>query len=192
MTDAWVVGCAVMCCVGGLGLIGRLRVAARSGTRPQPVRAARGGNPTDLLIADLERIARRVRGGHALTSAMVDIHWPRADGGSPSADLQVARHAVALAAGVGGQIAATLDAAAVTLRARQAVRAEVAAHSAQARLSIRVLTLVPLAMAAWTASTASGRAALASPAGLVCVVAGAAFNGVGWMWMRALIRSALR
>ncbi len=38
MTDAWVVGCAVMCCVGGLGLIGRLRVAARSGRAANPLR----------------------------------------------------------------------------------------------------------------------------------------------------------
>ena len=150
-------------------------------------RRSRRGAPTEALIDALDAIARQVRAGHSLSAASASVPLP-ADG-VPSADLSIAHHAMALADQVGGTVAAAVDSAAATLRARQAVRDEVAAHSAQARLSVRVLTLLPFAVALWTASSPRGRAAFGSPAGVVCVVAGSVLAGIGWWWMRRLIRA---
>ena len=70
----------------------------------------------------------------------------------------------------GGPAAAPLERAAATLRARDAVAAEQLAQSAQARLSARVLTLVPVALLALLAITdPKVRAAVATPAGLAVV-----------------------
>ncbi len=59
-------------------------------------------------------------------------------------DLDVAVHALSCAAAVGGSAAVAIDAAASVLRERAAVAADARAHSAQARLSARVLTIVPV------------------------------------------------
>jgi tight adherence protein B len=88
----------------------------------------------------------------------------------------------------GGPAAAPLERAAATLRAREAVLAEQRAHSAQARLSARVLTLIPVALLALLATTdAKVRAAILTPAGATVVVLGAALNGLGSLWMRRII-----
>lgn len=191
MTDSVVIGALTFVCVALVGWRGGWRLMGAPGAHPRPVRPERLG-PTDQLIADLDGIARRVRGGDSLTSALDGVDWRPLEGGRVGGDVTVAKHAVTLAAGVGGQVAATIDSAAATLRARQAVREEIAAHSAQARLSIRVLTVVPLVVAGWTATSSNGRAALGSSAGVACVALGALLNGAGWLWMRALVRSAER
>jgi tight adherence protein B len=88
----------------------------------------------------------------------------------------------------GGPASAPLERAAVTLRAREAVLAEQRAHSAQARLSGRVLTLIPIAMLAVLATTDDTvRAAIVTPAGAAVVILGAVLNGLGSLWMRRII-----
>jgi tight adherence protein B len=102
--------------------------------------------------------------------------------------------ALRVAASVGGNVAATLDRAAGTLRERRAIHDDRAVQSAQARLSARVLSVLPVAFALWCVST-DGRVAhflLSSSAGWVCLAAGAALNLSGWWWMRRLIRSVGR
>lgn len=89
---------------------------------------------------------------------------------------------------LGGPTASAVDRVAVTLHARSAERAERRAASAQARLSALVLTVMPFAVLAFLAATEpSVRAALHSPLGLSCLVAGGALNVAGWWWMRRLI-----
>ncbi|MCB0980284.1 MAG: type II secretion system F family protein [Acidimicrobiaceae bacterium] len=163
---------------------------------------------TEAWVALLDALAADVRAGASLRAAWASTAaWPEApavalrpqtfpadgaahEAGSP-ADEAVVHQAVRAAAELGGPVAATLDAGAALLRERLAARAEAQAHAAQARLSARVLTAVPLAFAGWSALTsASFRAALLSPAGAVCAVAGGGLNLAGWAWMRRLVRAA--
>ena len=88
----------------------------------------------------------------------------------------------------GGPAAAPLQRAAATLRARDAVVAEQQAQSAQARLSARVLTLVPIALLVLLASTdPKVRSALTTPAGVAVVTFGGMLNATGALWMRRVI-----
>ena len=84
-------------------------------------------------------------------------------------------------------------AAAALLRERDTIRAEASAHSAQARLSARVLTAVPLVFASWSTVTSdSFRHSLATPVGSACVALGAVLNLAGWRWMRRVVGGATR
>lgn len=163
-------------------------VRARLSPPPPPRRAAK---PTGIEWADwLDHAAAGVRAGHSLTAAVQQA--TRHTGVSPSTDHPThgADHAVVLAAlqmatAMGGPVAATLQQAASVLRERTALRAEVSVHAAQSRLSARVLTALPLAVAALGAVTSTSfRAALCSSAGAACACAGALLNLIGWRWMR--------
>jgi tight adherence protein B len=92
---------------------------------------------------------------------------------------------------LGGPAAPPLEQAAATLHARADAAAERWAHSAQARLSAVVLTVLPLAVLTLLALVEQSiRAALATPAGVSCLVGGAVLNLAGWCWMRRIIGSA--
>lgn len=109
------------------------------------------------------------------------------------ADEAVVVQALAAAMALGGPMAATIDAAAALLRERDGIRAEAEAHSAQARLSAKVLTAVPLLFAAWSSVTSeSFRHSLGTPVGLVCLALGATLNLGGWRWMRRVVAGAAR
>lgn len=108
-------------------------------------------------------------------------------------DEAVVVQAIAAAAALGGPMAATIDAAAALLRERASIRAEALAHSAQARLSARVLTAVPLVFAAWsTVTSGSFRNSLATPIGFGCIALGGVLNLVGWRWMRRIVTGTAR
>jgi Flp pilus assembly protein TadB len=180
------------------------RSPIRNVTRRRDVRQRRPDYATLL-----EAIARQVRSGTSLTSAFVDETDPSsplgdvvtrlAEGGSladalatmqpTDADLALTVQALSATAHLGGPIAATLDEAAAVLRERAAARAERRAHGSQARLSARVLTVVPLVFAAWNA-VASQRTRdvyLSTIAGGTCALCGLALNIAGWRWMRRII-----
>ena len=160
----------------------------------------------------LDGIARQVRSGASLPSAVIDeidrsspflpvLH--RLDIGdsltdalkaidTDHGDLALTVHALSAAAHLGGPIAATLDEAASVLRERAAARAERRAHGSQARISARVLTIVPIAFAMWSA-TASQRTRdvyISSAAGGVCAICGLVLNLAGWRWMKRIIGPA--
>jgi tight adherence protein B len=202
-----------------IGLAVRPRPARPSVAAPAVRRwsSRRGAARTATLgLADfLTVIARELRGGATVTGAFVTVTGSHPSGASfrparqrviggvplvtaldestarPSADVDVAVHVLSCAADIGGPAAVAIDAAAAVLRERAAVVADAAAHSAQARLSGRVLTVVPLAFAAWTVVT-DARARntyVASPIGAICVVAGLALNLAGWWWMRHIVEA---
>lgn len=103
-------------------------------------------------------------------------------------DEAVAVQALSAAHALGGQMAATLHAGAALLRERAAIRAEALTHSAQARLSARVLTAVPIVFAGWSmVSSRSFRAAALSPIGLISATVGGFCNLLGWWWMRRIV-----
>lgn len=105
-----------------------------------------------------------------------------------SAEEAVVVQALSAAHALGGAMAATLHAGAALLRERAAIRAEALAHSAQARLSARVLTAVPIVFAGWSVlSSRSFRAAMFSPLGVASATAGGVCNLFGWWWMRRIV-----
>jgi len=188
----------------------RVRVTVRT-----PPRAGRGGRRRARHDRNydyapmLTAIARQVRSGTSLTAALIDEVDPstpfgdiaaRLSGGAPltealttvesgSRDVALTAQALSACAHLGGPVAATLDEAAAVLRERSAARAERIAHGSQARLSARVLTIVPLGFAAWSAvaSQRTREVYLASGAGAACAVGGLALNLVGWRWMKRAI-----
>jgi Flp pilus assembly protein TadB len=156
----------------------------------------------------LDTVAARVRGGTSLRTAFADAQRDHPVQGSAiradarlddlgtahttDPDEAVVVQVLSTAARLGGATAATVQAGASILRERRGAREEAAAHGAQARLSARVLTLVPLVFAAWSfAASASFRRALATPAGMGAVLAGLGCNLVGWWWMRRIVRGAV-
>ncbi len=106
-------------------------------------------------------------------------------------DVVLAVHALTLCADQGGGVTESLDRAASALRERHGIRQERVAQSAQARMSARVLTLVPIGFAGWTmATTPSVQHFIATPFGVVCVMVGTASNIAGWRLMARAIRGA--
>lgn len=205
------IGCA-------MGLMAALIVAAaarglRPTTRKPSVRLLATARTTRHALPDyavlLDAVARQVRSGSSLANAVIDevdrstplgaVADRLTDGASlvtaladivpRHADLALTVQALSATAHLGGPIAATLDEAAAVLRERAAARAERRAHGSQALLSARVLTVVPLGFAAWSA-IASQRTRdiyVSSVAGGVCALCGLALNIVGWQWMKRTI-----
>ena len=179
-------------------------------------RRARKNAATSLpcVIDLLDALAADVRSGGALRGALeaaatVQIEHPRTAAAARcriantildavdtpagrthlNAETAVATQAIAAALLLGGSQALALDSAAVLLRERHAVALERAAHSAQARLSARVMTIVPVAFTGWVLLTNDqARAATATPFGSAALAAGVLLNVTGWVWMRRVVR----
>jgi tight adherence protein B len=183
-------------------------------------RARRGtaGSGLDHSIALLDHLCREVRAGASYTAALVDglDQHPAVLAGLRAALLRGAPMGDALARlaerstapldatdvlvvqalraahAAGGSRVDALERAAGVLRERRAWQHERRAQSAQARLSARVLTLLPVAFAAWgIAADSRLRAAYAeSPLPGVCTACGLLLDLAGWWWMRRLVRGA--
>ena len=151
--------------------------------------------------AFLDITSTEVRSGSSLIAALAHSrsHHPALAArvasfrGGDDPDLAVVAQSVTAALELGGPVAATLHHGAALLREREAQRAEANAYSAQARLSAKVLTAVPLVFAAWSAATSgSFRQAITSPTGLAAASTGLATNSLGWWWMRRIVDKATR
>lgn len=185
-------------------------VSAPVPSPPAPLRR-RAVRPVDAvaLARWCESIARRVRGGDALRTA---IEQPPDDASiGPSVDA-VRRHVLdpgraaplspdtALVAAVmtacleqGGPSAEPLDRAAGVLRARAAERDERRVQSAQARLSAAVLTWLPIGVLTMLVATSGAvRRVVVTPLGATLVVVGVLFELAGWWWMRRIVERAGR
>jgi tight adherence protein B len=104
-------------------------------------------------------------------------------------DMALAVHVLRLCATQGGNVSESLDRAAATLREREAVANERLAQSAQARLSARVLTVLPIAFGGWTlVTTRSVRQFFVTPIGATCLSLGLGLNVIGWLLMRRVSR----
>ena len=89
---------------------------------------------------------------------------------------------------LGGPAASPLERVAATLRGRNAIREEQLAQSAQARMSARVMTMVPVGMLALLAGTDPNvRTAIGTPPGFAAVSVGAILNVTGWWWMQRIV-----
>jgi len=144
------------------------------------------------LVAAVRHALHRLQPHGTVLTPAATLAFIDAGGATHDVDEAVVLQALRAAHSLGGPTAATLDAASALLRERAVVRGEALAHSAQARLSARVLTGVPLVFAGWSAlSSRTFRAAVISPIGLACAVAGAACNMFGWWWMRRIVAKAV-
>jgi len=151
--------------------------------------------------AFLDTTSAEVRSGSSLIAALAHARachpalaarLSAAASGNVDADTAVVVQSVRAATELGGPVAATLHHGAALLREREAQRAEAEAHSAQARLSAKVLTAVPLLFASWSALTsATFRQAITSGVGLIAATTGLASNAIGWWWMRRIVDRAM-
>lgn len=193
-----------------------IELARRSVDRARSLLAhrTRRGPGADAVAEWCDDLGRRVRAGATLRDALlttnprapalvavvapVQLRLERGDTvglalGTPGDEghFDLARNVISTAAQLGGPSAHALDRVAAALRLRSADQQERAAHSAQARMSAHVLTLVPLGFLALVLSIDGGvRGAVGTPLGAAIVVAGLALNAAGWLWMRAVIASA--
>lgn len=176
-------------------------------------RRTRPRAPSDIDVANwCDDMARALRSGSSLTGAFRDgtVDHPAmatvvdpvaaqvargrslagalSDDCDPSTASGLALTVVRSCADLGGPAAAPLERVAATLRARDAIRQEQRAHSAQAQMSARVLTLVPVGMLGLLAATDRHvREAAGTPAGMTAVALGAVLNVSGWLWMQRII-----
>jgi tight adherence protein B len=143
--------------------------------------ALQSTSPCQALAQVLAPIELALQRGDSVASAT-----RRIASGHPGVD--VAMGVLRACADLGGPAAQPLDRAAATLRARAADVAERQVHSAQARLSAVVLTVLPGgALAVLVATSAASRGAITTPSGMFCLGAGATLNAIGWWWMRRII-----
>lgn len=186
---------------------------------PRPARApavtAMSGGPSSRdATAAFEQASRDVRAGlsarHALVNALhrhpgvLPQLRQRLDADAPLADAlheldvegdeQLFVRALQVSLRTDAHPADVMDRAALIVRERAAWRHERHSQAAQARLSARLLTLLPLAFAAWSTATSARvrEAELHQPVVLVCLVLGGVLNLIGWWWMRHLVRGGSR
>lgn len=167
-------------------MLERVAGALRAGAAPLGALAEAAGG-TDLpepLVADLARVVRGAE-EDGLTAAIE--RWA---GERPLPAVAATAAALEVAVGAGGPAAPALDGLASGLRDREDAAAEIAALSAQARLSAIVVGAAPFAslglsllvdprVAPTLVGTAPGRA---------CLLVGVALEGLAALWMRRIVR----
>jgi len=168
---------------------------------------------TPLAITDfLDAIARDVRSGFSLASSFVqcsdqqsdDNHWSQpvaqqclrgvvlADAlvePTWTPEIRFASRTLAVASAGGAGVAPALEHSASVLRERQALMLDRDVQAAQAQLSTKVLTWLPIAVFAWIAITdpIARVFLLSTPLGLCCVATGITLNVSGRKWMSHVV-----
>lgn len=196
-------------------LLGLLRRARRSRRSPLPA----GRVTVEGVAEWCDQIARSMRSGdtmhaaatmpardEALASATAPLRHDLSRGRdlSTAADslsgqqpvsrrgpaaLRLALSVIAGAARVGAPTAAPIDRVGAALRQRAADDQERAAQSAQAEMSARVLTALPIATLLLLGTVdADVRHVITAPHGAVIVAVGLTLNVAGWRWMRRIVR----
>ena len=171
---------------------------------------------TSLAVTDfLDAIARDVRSGFSLASSFVQCsdqqpdsnHWSQpvaqqclrgvvlADALVECAlptwtpEIRFASRTLAVASSGGAGVAPALEHSASVLREQQGLMLDRDVQTAQAHLSTKVLTWLPIAVFAWIAindSVARGFL-LGTPVGMCCVATGIALNVSGRKWMSHVV-----
>ena len=169
-----------------------------------------------LAITDfLDAIARDVRSGFSLASSFVqcsdqqsdDNHWSQpvaqqclrgvvlADALVECAlptwtpEIRCASRTLAVASAGGAGVAPALEHSASVLREQQALMLDRDVQAAQAQLSTKVLTWLPIAVFAWIAITdpIARTFLLSTPLGMCCVATGITLNVSGRKWMSHVV-----
>ena len=142
---------------------------------------------TELPETGLRPVVSRVRGGLSLSEAL--------DGwiaGAP--DRQTAAALLVLGHRSGAAMAASLDAAAASLRQRQALGEEIRALTSQTRASGMVVAAAPagFAIVVTVVDRDALSALLSTPIGLLSLMLGLVLEGLGLWWMARLCRGVVR
>jgi tight adherence protein B len=178
--------------------------------------AATSAPRTSLAVTDfLDAIARDVRSGFSLASSFVqcsdqqldDNHWSQpvaqqclrgvvlADALVECAlptwtpEIRFASRTLAVASAGGAGVAPALEHSASVLREQQGLMLDRDVQAAQAQLSTKVLTWLPIAVFAWIAITdpVARGFLLGTPVGMCCVATGIALNVSGRKWMSRVV-----
>ena len=178
--------------------------------------AATSARRTSLAVTDfLDAIARDVRSGFSLASSFVqcsdqqldDNHWSQpvaqqclrgvvlADALVECAlptwtpEIRFASRTLAVASAGGAGVAPALEHSASVLREQQGLMLDRDVQAAQAHLSTKVLTWLPIAVFAWIAITdpVARSFLLSTPVGMCCVATGIALNVSGRKWMSHVV-----
>jgi tight adherence protein B len=167
-------------------VLDRVAAGLRAGAAPLAALADAGsdiGIPAELG-ADLIRVVHRA-GEVGLEAALGNWAGERR---RPAVAAVAA--ALRVSAGAGGPGAAALEGLAVALRDRHDAAAEVAALSAQARLSAVVVGAAPLASLALSllADRRVAPTLVSTAPGRGCLLGGLALEGLAAVWMRRIVR----
>jgi len=173
--------------VGALpDLLERVAGGLRAGSAPLVAlaEAAAGADLPAALAADLARVVERVEEGgfEAALSAWAEER-PHPAVGAAAAALQVT-------ATTGGPAAPALEGLAAGLRDRHDAVAEVAALSAQARLSAVVVGAAPLVslLLSLLVDRRVAPTLIGTPSGRACLLIGLTLEALAALWMRRIVR----
>jgi tight adherence protein B len=152
---------------------------------PQALDAAADQSP-EPMRSELQRALFEVRIGRDIGEAMTATALRM-----QSADFKWVAAAIQINREVGGELAQVLENVATTIRGRQKLARQVRTLTAEGRISAYVLTGLPPALALFLVATQPDYfEPFRSFTGAVLVVLAFVLLGVGWLWMRALIRSS--
>ncbi len=194
----------------------RVRLGATSCKATTPPTTATTPPLTQPAIPDfLDAIARDVRSGFSLASSFVQCsdqqsdkdHWSqpvaqRCMRGVGIADalvecalptwtpeIRFASRTLAVASAGGVGVAPALEHSASVLREQQGLMLDRDVQAAQAQLSTKVLTWLPIAVFAWIAITdpIARMFLLSTPVGMCCVATGITLNVSGRKWMSHVV-----
>jgi len=188
----------------------------RLGATSHKATATTSPTTTPPTITDfLDAIARDVRSGFSLASSFVqcsdqqldDNHWSQpvarqclrgvvlADAIAECAlptwttEIRFASRTLAVASAGGAGVAPALEHSASVLREQQALMLDRDVQAAQAQLSTKVLTWLPIAVFAWIAITdpIARMFLLGTPVGMCCIATGITLNVSGRKWMSHVV-----
>ena len=142
---------------------------------------------TEIPETGWREVVGRVRGGLSLTEALDG--WVQ-----DLPERQTAAALLVLGHQSGAAMAASLDRAAASLRQRRALGDEIGALTSQTRTSGMVVAAAPAGFAAVVAVADPGAlgALVATPFGLLSLMAGLVLEGLGVWWMARLSRAVMR
>lgn len=168
------------------GALDRLAASLRSGASLTMALDEVGASLDPPIGPELTGLAREAARGRPLVRVLDDWSAAHDDAGT-----RLAATALVLATVVGSAPARAVDGVAATVRERLDLAAERRALATQARTSSLVLSVAPVAFAALLVVTDGAAAGflLGTPAGWVCLVAGAGLDAAGAWWMVRLSRS---
>jgi tight adherence protein B len=163
----------------------RLASALRGGASVPGALTAVGDGLPAPLGPELAALGHEADAGRAVTDVLDE--WAAVHG---DAGTRLAATALVLAAAVGAAPARAADGVAATLRERADLAAERRALGAQARMSAAVLSIAPVAFAAFLGTTdaAATRFLLGTPAGWACLAVGLSLDAAGAWWMARATR----
>lgn len=107
-----------------------------------------------------------------------------------SQDLEWAITAIEIQRKVGGNLAEVLETVSKTIRERETLRRQVKVLSAEGRLSVTILTVLPFLLALYlmTVNPDYLRTLTGTSIGVLLIIGALTLMGVGYLWMRKIVR----